>query len=227
MCGRFTNRYTWAELVRLYRLTGSPPTSNFQPQYNIAPTQNSFVVRLNDGRRDLVEMRWGLIPYWAKDAKIGSRLINAQSETCAAKPAFRYAFKARRCLVVADAFYEWPTRDTPRLITVKNNEAFAFAGLWESWRTNEGDKKRLETFTILTTTANAFMAPIHDRMPVILSPDAWPIWLGETKASGEQLLALCRPYASDRMTSWAVSPRVGNVRNTDASLVDPLPEAAE
>ena len=227
MCGRFTNRYAWAELVRLYRLTGTPPASNFPPQYNIAPTQNAFVVRLNGGHRDLVEMRWGLIPFWAKEAKIGSRMINAQSETCAIKPAFRDAFKARRCLVVTDGFYEWPTRDTPRLITLKDNQPFAFAGLWESWREKTGDRKRLETFTILTTRANEFMAPIHDRMPVILSPDAWTSWLGEAETSDGRLTDLCRPFASARMTSWAVTPRVGNVRNTDASLVDPLPEAAE
>jgi putative SOS response-associated peptidase YedK len=226
MCGRFTNRYTWAELVRLYRLTGTPPSSNFPPRYNIAPTQNSFVVRLSDGRRELVEMRWGLVPFWAKDISIGSRMINAQSETCATKPAFRHAFVARRCLVVADGFYEWPTRDSPRLITLKDSEPFSFGGLWESWKPKEGNGQRVETFTILTTAANEFMAPIHNRMPVILAPDAWPDWLGETTASAERLQALCRPFASDRMTSWAVSPRVGNVRNTDASLVIPLPEAA-
>ena len=128
MCGRFTNRYTWSELVRLYRLTGAPPASNFPPRYNIAPTQSSFVVRLKDGQRDLADMRWGLVPFWADDLKIGSRMINAQSETCGIKPAFRHAFKSRRCLVVADGFYEWPTREKPRLITLKDNEPFSFAG---------------------------------------------------------------------------------------------------
>jgi putative SOS response-associated peptidase YedK len=225
MCGRFTNRYTWAELVRLYRLTGSPPVSNFPPRYNIAPTQNSFVVRLKDGNRELADLRWGLVPFWADDLKIGSRMINAQSETCATKPAFRRAFESRRCLVVADGFYEWPTRQTPRLITLKDTEPFSFAGLWESWRPKEGNK--VETFTILTTTSSEFMVEIHNRMPVMLAQDAWSTWLGETDATAEQLLTLCRPFPSDRMTSWAVSPRVGNVKNEDARLVEPLPEAAE
>jgi putative SOS response-associated peptidase YedK len=224
MCGRFTNRYTWAELVRLYRLTGTPP-SNFQPQYNIAPTETSFVVRLKDGQRELADLRWGLVPYWAKDLKIGSRMINAQSETMATKPAFRHAFKSRRCLVVADAFYEWPTRVTPRLITLKDNEPFSFAGLWETWRPKDGET--VETFTILTTSPNEFMAEIHNRMPVMLAQDTWATWLGETGATAEQLLDLCRPFPSDRMTSWAVSPRVGNVKNDDAGLVEPLPEMAE
>ena len=203
--------------MRLYRLTGGPPASNFPPQYNIAPTQSCFVVRLKDGQRELTEMRWGLVPYWARDLKIGSRMINAQSETCAIKPAFGDAFRSRRCLVVADGFYEWPARDKPRLITLKNNEPFSFAGLWETWRPKDGNS--VESFTILTTTPNEFMASIHNRMPVMLAPEAWAPWLGETKATSEQLLSLCRPFPSDRMTSWAVSPRVGNVKNTDAAVV--------
>jgi putative SOS response-associated peptidase YedK len=225
MCGRFTNRYTWSELVRLYRLTGQPPQSNFQPRYNIAPTQNSFIVRLRDGQRELADLRWGLVPFWAKDLKVGSKMINAQSETCAIKPSFRAAFKSRRCLVVADAFYEWPTRQTPRLITLKNNEPFSFAGLWETWGPKDGDK--VETFTILTTEPNEFMATIHNRMPVLLAQNAWATWLGETGAARDQLLALCKPFPSDRMVSWPVSPRVGNVKNIDAGLIEPLPEAAE
>jgi putative SOS response-associated peptidase YedK len=225
MCGRFTNRYTWSELVRLYRLTGSPPASNFPPRYNIAPTQNSFVVRQRDGQRELADLRWGLVPFWAQDLKIGSRMINAQSETAATKPAFRQAFKSRRCLVVADGFYEWPTRQTPRLITTRDNQPFSFAGPWESWAPKDGE--RVETFTILTTSPNEFMATIHNRMPVMLAQDAWAMWLGESDATPDQLQAMCKPFPSDRMISWPVSPRVGNVKNTDAGLVEPLPEAAE
>jgi putative SOS response-associated peptidase YedK len=152
-------------------------------------------------------------------------MINAQSETCGTKPAFRHAFKSRRCLVVADGFFEWPTRDKPRLITLRNGAPFSFAGLWETWGPRDGDK--VESFTILTTTPNEFMGTIHNRMPVILAPDCWATWLGETAATAEELLALCRPLPSDRMISWAVSARVGNVKNTDAALVEPLPEAAE
>jgi putative SOS response-associated peptidase YedK len=142
MCGRFTNRYTWSELVRLDRLTGSPPESNFPPRHNIAPTQKSFVVRQRDNHREFAELRWGLVPFWAKDLSIGPRMINAQSETAGTKPAFRHAFKSRRCLVVTDGFYEWPTRQTPRLITLKDNEPFGLAGLWESWRPKDGDRSR-------------------------------------------------------------------------------------
>ena len=225
MCGRFTNRYTWTELVRLYRLTGSSPASNFEPLYNIAPTENSCVVRVKSGERELASLRWGLVPFWAKDLKIGSRMINAQSETATTKPAFRDAFKVRRCLVVADAFYEWPTRTTPRLITLKDNEPFSFAGLWESWRPKDGE--RVETFTILTCPPNEFMVRIHNRMPVMLAQDAWSTWLGETGATPDQLQTLCKPFPSERMTSWAVSPRVGNVKNKDVALVEPLREAAE
>lgn len=219
MCGRFTNRYTWREIKELYDLTTPYLTSNFPPRYNIAPTQKSFVVRLNrEGKRELAELRWGLVPFWAKDLKIGSKMINCKSETADTKPSFRAAFKARRCLVVADGFYEWPTRDKPRFITLKENAPFAFAGLWESWGPKEGD--RTETFTILTTTPNTFMAKVHHRMPVMLKPDNWPDWIGETDASVEKLKALCKPFPSKYMTSWAVDPKVGNVENHGPELVE-------
>ena len=151
-------------------------------------------------------------------------MINAQSETCGTKPSFREAFISRRCLVVADGFYEWPEKNKPRLITLKNEEPFAFAGLWERWRPKEGD--RLETFTILTCPPNEFMAEIHNRMPVILASDAWSAWLGETNAKAEELQSLCRPFPSDRMTAWPVSARVGNVKNDNAELVKPLSDEA-
>ena len=158
MCGRFTNRYSWRQLKELYDLTTPFLTSNFPPRYNIAPTQPSFVVRINDGKRELAEMRWGLVPYWSKDTKGAAKMINAQSESADIKPAFRDAWRARRCLVVADGFYEWPEPTQPRFITLKGNEPFAFAGLWEVW-----GAEQLETFTILTTKPNDFMAEVHDR----------------------------------------------------------------
>ena len=222
MCGRFTNRLTWPQIHDLYQLPDSAPASNFPPRYNIAPTQRSFVVRLKDRQRELAQLRWGLVPFWAKGLNIGSKMINAQSETCATKPAFRDAFKTRRCLVVADGFYEWPVKDKPRLITLKDAEPFAFAGLWESW----GPKNdKTETFTILTTTPNEFMADLHHRMPVILAPESWPAWLGEREASTDDLAALCWPFPADRMTAWPVSARVGNVKNDDPELVAPLVQA--
>jgi putative SOS response-associated peptidase YedK len=222
MCGRFSNRYSWRQLKELYDLTTPFLTSNFPPRYNIAPTQNSFVVRLKDGRRELADLRWGLVPFWSKDTKGAAKMINAQSETADVKPAFREAWKTRRCLVVADGFYEWPEKDKPRFITLKDDAPFAFAGLWESWRPKDGD--RLETFTILTTTPNEFMAEVHHRMPVLLAPATWSTWLGETAGD---LKTLCRPFASERMTAWPVSPRVGNVKNDEADLVMPFTAPAK
>lgn len=222
MCGRYTNRLTWRQIKELYDLTSNPPASNFPPQYNIAPTQEAFVVRLKEGQRELAKLRWGLVPFWSKDLKGASKMINAQSETCGTKPAFRDAFKARRCLVVADGFYEWPVKDKPRLISLKDDEPFAFAGLWERWRPKEGDP--VETFTILTTTPNEFMADVHHRMPVMLARENWPTWLGETNASPDQLQKLFKPFPANRMQAWPVTARVGNVKNDDAELVQPLTE---
>ncbi len=211
MCGRFADYYSRHEISELYGIAFDlMPPSNFPQRYNIAPTQNSFVVRLNkDGKRELAELRWALVPFWAKELKGGP--INAQSETADVKPMFRAAFKNRRCLVVANGFFEWPEKDKPRYITLKDNAPFAFAGLWESWGPKKGDK--IETFTILTTTPNSFMEKVHYRMPVMLAPDSWPLWLGEMEAPVEKLKALCKPFPSKVMTSWRVDPKVGNVKN--------------
>ncbi len=215
MCGRFTNRYSWRQLKELYDLTTPFLGSNFPPRYNIAPTQNSFVVRLKNGQRELADMRWGLVPYWFKDIKSAAKMINAQSETADVKPAFRDAWRMRRCLVVADGFYEWPEPAKPRFITLKDNAPFAFAGLWESW-----GPERLHTFTILTTKPNEFMVEVHNRMPVMLAPGTWPTWLGEQKATSSELKALCAPFPSERMISWPVDRAVGNVKNDEPRLVE-------
>ena len=217
MCGRFTNRYSWRQLKELYDLTTPFLSSNFPPRYNIAPTQPSFVVRLKEQKRELAEMRWGLVPSWHKDTKGAAKLINAQSETADVRPAFRDAWRARRCLVVADGFYEWPEPARPRFITLKESAPFAFAGLWERW-----GPERLETFTILTTRPNAFMAEIHDRMPVILAPESWSSWLGEVTTTNADLKALCASFPSERMTSWPVDRAVGNVKNDEPRLVESL-----
>ncbi|MBV9331546.1 MAG: SOS response-associated peptidase, partial [Alphaproteobacteria bacterium] len=151
MCGRFTSRYSWRELKALYDLSDvSFPQSNFQPRYNLAPTQLAPVVRLKDGGRELAFLQWGLVPSWSKDTKSAASMINAKSETLSDKPAFRSAFRHRRCLVVADGFYEWkklsPKEKQPYFITLKDKEPFALAGMWEWWIPREGP--RLETFTI-------------------------------------------------------------------------------
>jgi putative SOS response-associated peptidase YedK len=215
MCGRFTNRYSWRQLKELYDLTTPYFESNFPPRYNIAPTQDSFVVRLKQGTRELESMRWGLVPWFAKDTKGAARMINAQSETADAKPAFRDAWLKGRCLVVADGFYEWPEPKRPRFISLKGNAPFAFAGLWDTW-----GKEKLKTFTILTTAPNEFLADVHDRMPVMLSPENWPAWLGEIPATSAQLKALCAPFPSERMTCWPVDPAVGDHKNDEPWLVE-------
>jgi putative SOS response-associated peptidase YedK len=215
MCGRFTNRYSWRQLKELYDLTTPYMGSNFPPRYNIAPTQDTFVVRLKDGKRELESMRWGLVPWFAKDTKGAARMINAQSETADTKPAFRDAWRNGRCLVVADGFYEWPEPKKPRFITLKDNAPFAFAGLWDTW-----GEQRLKTFTILTTAPNEFMAEVHERMPVMLSPENWSTWLGETAVEAAQLKALCVPFPSERMEAWPVDPAVGDHKNDEPHLIE-------
>jgi len=225
MCGRFTNQYTWRELADLYRITEPyiHPISNLEPRFNFAPMQGGVVVRLGkEGRREPVMMRWGLVPSWSKDDKAGAAMINAKAETVAEKPAYRAAFKARPCLVVADGFYEWakvgPKEKQPYFLTTKGRAPFAFAGLWDWWRAQEApnDEPRLETFTILTTEPNALCAPIHNRMPVILGRDDWSGWLGTV----DERKSLLRSFPAERMECWPVGKAVGNVRNEEAPLIE-------
>ena len=226
MCGRFTQRLSWRELHELLGLIGTP--LNLRPRYNVAPAQNIAAVRLADGGRRLSMLRWGLIPAWAKEPNIGYKLINARSETAHQKPSFRAAFKARRCLIPADGFYEWKREGKakqPYLIGMKDGAGFAFAGLWESWRVPEGlaltgklselePGDVLETCTILTTEANTALAPIHPRMPVILPPDAYDPWL-----AGESVPLA--PYPAEAMTFHPVSTLVNKPANDDERCVEP------
>jgi putative SOS response-associated peptidase YedK len=225
MCGRFTDRYTWREIKELYDLTTPYLTSNFPPRYNVAPTQQSFVVRLaKDGSRELAELKWGLVPSWSKDDKGAFHMINARAETVASAPAFRAAFKARPCLVVADGFYEWkklgPKEKQPYFITRRGAKPFAFAGLWEWWRPKDApaESAGVETFTILTTEPNALCAQIHNRMPLMLAPGDFALWLG----TSNDRAALLRPFPAHHMEMWPVTPAVGNVKNTGAELVEPI-----
>src|SRR5438477_11225597 len=179
MCGRFVLKAPFSELVRLYNVTNN---INLEPRYNIPPTEDVAVVRSHDGNRTLDMLRWGLVPYWAKDIKIGFSLINAKAETVAEKPAFREAFTKRRCIIPADGFYEWkkldPKTKQPYAIVMKDRSVFGFAGLWERWK-DKVSGEIVQSCAIVTTEPNEVCAPIHNRMPVILSPENYARWLGE------------------------------------------------
>ena len=222
MCGRFT---LTAEPGVVARRFGAPPAQGggTSPRYNVAPTQTVVTVT-DDGTRHLEQMRWGLVPAWAKDPSIGSKLINARAETLADKPAFRHALKRRRCLIPADGFYEWaatgggPKR--PLRVTLTTGEPFAFAGLWAEWTPPEGEP--LRTCTIVTCEPNELMARYHHRMPVILSPEAEARWLDPRVEDPAVLLPLLVPYPADVMTAYPVSPLVNSPANEGPQLALPL-----
>lgn len=212
MCGRFTLHTSSSELVRVFVLI--KPPNDIAPRWNIAPTQQILAVRQSDDGREPVLLRWGLIPSWAKDAKIGNSLINARAETIAEKPSFRAAFKRRRCLIVADGFYEWSKFEKvkiPYLITMRNQSTFAFAGLWEQWKDTTGEW--IESTTIITTNPNSLMASIHDRMPVILPNERYDEWLDVANHDVEQLQKLLIPYPPEEMEAKKVSSVINNARN--------------
>jgi putative SOS response-associated peptidase YedK len=224
MCGRFTLRAPASVVAEQFAVFEIEP---WKSRYNIAPTQPVVAVRMAAGGakaesgRELVWLRWGLVPSWADDPSIGNRLINARAETAATKPAFRAAMRQRRCLVVADGFYEWQRagkQKTPYLVRMRDDRPFGFAGLWESW---EGpDHSAIESCTLLTTEANEVVRPIHDRMPVIIAPSDYQRWLDPTVANAEKIAPLLRPYPSDEMTAYAVSPLVNSPTNDDARCVE-------
>ena len=229
MCGRFT-LIAWDEIERRFLPIGSgmeiicERSADAGPErYNIAPTQDVITIT-NDGEANVAQfMRWGLVPSWAKDISIGSRMINARAETLAERPSFRSAFRRRRCLVVADSFYEWK-RDgrtrTPMRISLESGELFGFAGLWESWDSPDG--RRILSCTIVTTKANDFIAPIHDRMPVILSQDAEPVWLAPDIQDTDALSELLTPYPSDLMSAYEVSSVVNSAANDVPECIAPV-----
>jgi putative SOS response-associated peptidase YedK len=210
-------------LVELYRLTGTTP-QNLAPRYNIAPTQAVPIVRraAAGGRRELVQVRWGLIPSWAKDEKIGYSTINARAETVAEKPAFRAAFTNRRCLVITDGFFEWRSvrgqkRKLPYYVRLAENAPFAFAGLWERWRNPAGEP--VESCTIIVTAANALLAPIHDRMPVILMPERFDAWLDAATVAAAR--AMLVPYLAE-MALTPVSTVVNSTSHEGPDCLEPV-----
>lgn len=218
MCGRFTLRSPTPVLMRHFGLASAPELA---PRYNIAPTQSIPVVRQQKGGdRELAQLHWGLIPSWAKDTKSGARLINARGETVADKPSFRAAFKRRRCLVIADGYLEWlraGKEKKPYFIRMNDEGPFAMAGLWEIWR--GGNKSEtaptIQSCTIITTDANDLTREIHDRMPVVLDAEDWPLWLNPDMQEPTEIKHLLRPYDSGAMKMDAVSQRVNSVRNDD------------
>jgi putative SOS response-associated peptidase YedK len=226
MCGRFTQQRPSAELAALFDAEDLAATPG--GRFNLAPQQTGLVVVQGlDLRRAIAGYRWGLIPTWAKDARIGNRLINARAETIATTPAFRSAFQKRRCLVPADAFYEWErVADSirqPNLIRRADGEPMAFAGLWSPWRDPaDPEAEWLRTFSIVTTTANATLAPIHDRMPVILAAAAWAAWLDPVAPDPDALQELLRPAADDLLIRYPVTKRVNSARNDGPDLIVPL-----
>jgi putative SOS response-associated peptidase YedK len=224
MCGRYSITSPTEAIQKLFQV---PERPNLPPRYNVAPTQEVPAVRLGeDGARHLALLRWGLIPFWAKDAMIGNRLINARAESAATKPAFRAAFKARRCLVVADGFYEWKKPEKkgaakqPYRATLKGGGPFGFAGLWERWNDPE-TQSTVESCTILTTDANPLLADIHERMPVIVDPADFDTWL-DASVAVERAEALLKPFPAAKMAVYPVSTRVNSVANDGPDVVEPL-----
>jgi putative SOS response-associated peptidase YedK len=220
MCGRFVRKRSSQALAREF---GAAHISDeLQPSFNIAPTHNVAVV-LNDGATKLVSMRWGLVPSWATDPTIGSRLINARAETLTEKAAFKNALRTRRCLVIADGFYEWLKTGrikTPMFIHLKPERSFGFAGLYETWSPPLGEP--LTTCTIITTEPNELVRPIHDRMPVILPKDVEDLWLDPEVEDHHRLLDLLQPYPANEMDGYAVSSLVNSVKNDSPACIEPV-----
>ena len=219
MCSRYTLISSISELQGRFGFVMDSPAP--EPRYNIAPTEQVLAV-VNEGVRKGEMMRWGLVPSWAKDIKIGSRMINAVSETAATKPSFRSAFRRRRCLVLADGFYEWRREGKQRVplyFSLKSGEPMAFAGLWESWQSPAGEWVR--SCAVLTTTANEFIASTHHRMPVILSAETEPLWLDPLTETPDTLEPLLIPAPADSLDAREVSPMVNNVRNDGPGCIVP------
>ena len=220
MCGRYSLIADLGELAGRFEFDGD--WEAFERRYNIAPTQEVLTV-VGGEKRSGDFMRWGLIPHWAKDSKIGSRMINARAETVAEKPSFRTALRRRRCLVLADGFYEWQRvgkNKKPMRIVMGSGEPFAFAGIWETWRDPEGTV--IPSCTIITTTPNDLLKPIHNRMPVILHRDIEEFWLDESVDDPAVLTSVLTPYPADAMEVYEVSPLVNSVANKGPEVLEPM-----
>ena len=222
MCGRFVGYRQLDELQQFFPIdrANCDVTANF----NVAPTQEILAIYTYEGENWLDRFHWGLVPFWAKDPSIGNRMINARAETIAEKPSFKNAFKKRRCLIIADGFYEWKGakgQKQPMLITLPDKKPFAFAGLWETWHKNK-QAPAYRSCTIITTEASASIREIHHRMPVILKPDVYKDWLNPQYQNTEDLKHILAVERLTELTSYPVSKQVNSARNNDLSLLDPI-----
>ena len=220
MCGRFVLTANPDVIQTAFDLTTIP--ASMSARYNIAPTQPVAVIT-NEQPHPLTFYQWGLIPSWSKDVSIGSKMINARSESAAEKPSFRSAFKRRRCIIPADGFYEWRqsgSEKTPMFIHFEGQKVFGIAGLWEVWHSPDGSEVR--TCTILTTDANDFMQSIHNRMPVILHKEDYPLWLSPDEEPAPILQELMKPYSGDDLTAYPVSKMVNKPGNDMPDLIQPV-----
>lgn len=224
LCGRFTLGVTMEELMLRYMLDDIPEYMDYRPRYNIAPTQQVVAIIHDGTRRRAGTLRWGLIPHWAKDISIGSKLINARSETLLEKPAFRESFLRKRCLIPADGFYEWQKQENgkkvPFRITMEDKGIFSFAGLYDIWINPEGQK--VSSCTIITTRPNSLMSPIHDRMPVVIPSGQEDRWLNRSVQRPEEISSLLSPYPANQMQAYPVSAAVGKVANDSIELISPV-----
>ncbi len=224
MCGRYARRSDKQRIAEHFAVHGAS-LPDFGPSWNVAPQTFQPVIRLNrdTGEREIVMMRWGLVPYWAKDPGIGLRTINAKAESIITAPAFREAFKYRRCLIPADAFYEWQKltgkMKQPFAIAMKDGQPYAMAGLWERWKDRKAGIELL-TFTVITTDPNELVEPMHNRMPVIIPANEYDRWLRADPVRPP--VDLLRPFDADKMTAWKVGKEVGNARNDRPDLIEPI-----
>jgi putative SOS response-associated peptidase YedK len=218
MCGRYAQRTDAKKLAKEFKVAEVP---SVEPRYNIAPTQEILAVSETDDGREMRFFKWGLVPSWAKDTSMGARLINARSETVAEKPAFRQAFKQRRCIIPADGFYEWQRaegRKQPFFFRMRDERLFGFAGLWERWEGEGGEV--VNSCAILTTEANEVLRPVHDRMPVILHPEDYELWLDGDARKLDLVKQTLRPYQAREMLGYLVGASVNNPRSQGEGLIE-------
>lgn len=224
MCGRFTLRTPAAKVAQHFRLSEIP---DLEARYNIAPSQDIAIVRTGEGQqRELTFCRWGFVPFFAKDPNEGHKPINARSETAPTSPMFRAAMRRRRCLVPADGFYEWKrvgSKKQPFYIRLKSDQPFALAGIWERW----GENDELQTCAVLTTDANELMRPIHERMPVLIPPDAYDLWLDPEVEDASRLKHLFEPYPDDQLEAYAVHPSVNRPTHDSPDCIQPIDQQQE